>query len=82
TVSLAATMQASAGMPNFLLTEYFLSFDEVGSEICDVPLVPVRGFIDLPERPGIGIALKEDELLKRAASETPVRTLRTVSAEA
>ncbi|MBB4235882.1 mandelate racemase/muconate lactonizing enzyme family protein [Rhizobium esperanzae] len=82
TVSLAATMQASASMPNFLLTEYFLSFDKVGSDICDEPLVPVNGHIELTDRPGIGIALREDELRKRAASGTPFRTLRTVSAEA
>lgn len=82
TVSLAATMQASASMPNFLLTEYFLSFDKIGSAICDEPLAPVNGFIELTDRPGIGIALREDELLKRLANGTPFRTLRTVSAEA
>ena len=33
TVGLAATLQASAGMPNFLITEYFVNFEDVGREI-------------------------------------------------
>src|SRR5206468_5033563 len=33
TVGLAATLHASAGMPNFLITEYFVNFEDVGRAI-------------------------------------------------
>ena len=33
TVGLAATLHASAGMPNFIITEYFVNFAEVGAEV-------------------------------------------------
>src|SRR5262245_14297937 len=37
TVGLAATLQAAAGMPNFLITEYFVNFEEVGRAISRSP---------------------------------------------
>src|SRR5262249_10223981 len=38
TVGLAATLQASAAMPNFLITEYFVNFEDVGRAIARTPL--------------------------------------------
>lgn len=76
TLSLAATMQASAGMPNFLLTEYFMSFETLGAEISDDPLVPVDGYIALRDRPGIGLGLDEARLRRMIADGTPQRSFR------
>jgi galactonate dehydratase len=81
TVSLAATLQASAGMPNFLLTEYFLSFDELGRTICKAPLEPVDGFMRVPDTPGIGIELDEKVLNSMIADGTPLRSFRHPSDE-
>ena len=54
TVGLAATLQASAGLPNFLITEYFVNFEERGRSIARTPLVVEGGFIALPTAAGIG----------------------------
>ncbi|MFQ5931577.1 MAG: mandelate racemase/muconate lactonizing enzyme family protein, partial [Nitrospiraceae bacterium] len=57
TVALAATVQACAVMPNFLITEYFVNFTERGDEICLKPITVKNGYIHLPTGPGLGIEL-------------------------
>ena len=51
TVGLASTLQVSACMPNFLITEYFVSFEERGRELARVPFEVSNGFIALPTTP-------------------------------
>jgi galactonate dehydratase len=63
TIGLAATIQAAAGIPNFLITEYFVNFEQFGSEIADEPFEVVNGYIKVPTRPGLGIELRDDALL-------------------
>ena len=75
TVGLAATLHASAGMPNFLITEYFVNFEEVGKEIADQPFEVEDSYITLPERPGLGIDLDEQELRERPYRARPLRHL-------
>jgi hypothetical protein len=41
-------------MPNFIITEYFLPFEELGQRLCPNVLRPVDGYIALPEGPGLG----------------------------
>lgn len=82
TVALAATMQASAGMPNFLLTEYFMSFDKLGAEICEDPLVPIDGYIALRDKPGLGLTLDEAKIRRMIADGTPLRSFRSPADEA
>ena len=53
TIGLAATVHAAAGMPNFLITEYFVNFEEVGKAIAN-SLVPVNGMIDASHQPWLG----------------------------
>ena len=65
TVGLAATLHASAGMPNFLITEYFVNFEAVGAEIVDHPFAVLDGYIELPEAPGLGIDLNQEALRAR-----------------
>ncbi|MEM7407623.1 MAG: mandelate racemase/muconate lactonizing enzyme family protein [Pseudomonadota bacterium] len=75
TMGLAATLHASAGMPNFLITEYFVNFEETGSAISDAPFVVEDSHIALPERPGLGIDLDEQALLARPYQQRPLRNL-------
>ncbi|MDA0748185.1 MAG: mandelate racemase/muconate lactonizing enzyme family protein [bacterium] len=76
TVGLAATLHACAGMPNFLITEYFLNFEEIGNEIAISPFKVEDGYIHLPTTPGLGIELDEQALEKYPYQEFPTRTLR------
>lgn len=76
TIGLAATVQVSACIPNFLITEYFVNFEETGKEVAVKPLQVEDGYIKLPAGPGLGLELDEKELLKRPFQEYPKRTLR------
>lgn len=76
TLALAATVHASAVMPNFVITEYFLPFVELGREICPGMLEPVNGYIDLPTAPGLGVDLDEEVLAKYPGKQFPLRALR------
>jgi galactonate dehydratase len=76
TVGLAATLHAAAGMPNFLITEYFVNFEEVGRAIARSPFRVENSFIDLPGAPGLGIDLDEDALARYPCRDRPLRALR------
>lgn len=76
TVGLAATLHASAGMPNFLITEYFVNFEEMGRAINRTPFVVNASHIELPTTPGLGIDLDEEALAQRPYRERPLRNLR------
>jgi galactonate dehydratase len=80
-IGLAATVHAAAGMPNFLITEYFVNFEDVGKAIA-TPLVPVNGVIKLPTTPGLGVEINEDALAHYAYQEFPRRNLRQPTDEA
>jgi galactonate dehydratase len=75
TVALAATLHASAGMPNFLITEYFVNFEEVGRQIAYQSLEVKDSFITLSDSPGLGIDLDEQALLRRPYQQRPRRDL-------
>ena len=76
TIGLAATVQVSACIPNFLITEYFVNFEAVGQEIAPAALVPVDGYIALPTAPGLGVELDEAALLRRGYRPFPLRSIR------
>ena len=75
TVGLAATLQASAGMPNFLITEYFVNFEKVGKEIAQQAFEVEDSFITLPDTPGLGIDLDEHALGQRPYRPRSLRDL-------
>ncbi len=81
TVGLAATLQASAVMPNFLITEYFVNFTQLGDEIAREPIRVENGTIPLPECPGLGIDLDEEALARHPYRAFPARNLRQASEE-
>jgi galactonate dehydratase len=73
---LAATLQAAAGMPNFLITEYFVNFEQVGREIAQNPFKVENSYIALPTAPGLGLELDEAALARYPYREFPLRSLR------
>ncbi len=76
TVGLAATLQAAAGMPNFLITEYFVNFEEAGRAITRSPFPVENSHLVLPTTPGLGIDLDEDALARYPYREPSLRWLR------
>lgn len=64
TLGLAATMQVSAAIPNFLITEYFVNLEAFGEDIAKEPFKVEDGYIQVPTTPGIGIDLDEEALSK------------------
>ena len=81
TVGLAATVHASATMPNFLITEYFVNFEPIGKEVTTSMLVQEGGYVRLPTTPGLGVDFDEDALRARAYQHFPDRRLRTPADE-
>jgi galactonate dehydratase len=75
TMGLAASVHASAVMTNFLILEYFLSFEGIGFEIAIEPLKVEQGFIRLPKTPGLGVELKEEALARHQYKEFPKRSI-------
>ncbi len=76
TLGLAATMQVSAAIPNFLITEYFVNLEEFGKDIAKVPFEVKDSYIQVPTTPGIGIDLDEDRLANYPYQPFPARSPR------
>lgn len=74
-LGLSATVHASACMPNFIITEYFLPFVEMGEKVCKNQLKPVDGYIQLPKDPGLGLEIDESALLRFPYQSFPMRNL-------
>lgn len=96
TIGLAATLQASAGIPNFLITEYFVdltmesagggsgrpSIEGRGGFLTPTPFqVEEGGYIRLPTAPGLGIELDEASLKAHPYQPSPPRRIRQFSDE-
>ena len=81
TLSLSATVHASACMPNFIITEYFLPFEEIGQRLC--PNRSSRSTDTSRCREGPGLGLDVDEAAVRAAKgkQFPARTFRSIEEE-
>ncbi|RLI36506.1 mandelate racemase/muconate lactonizing enzyme family protein [Candidatus Bathyarchaeota archaeon] len=75
TIGLAASVQAAAVMTNFLILEYFVSFEAMGFEVAVEPLRVEKGFIRLPKTPGLGVELKEKALAQYQYKEFPKRPM-------
>ena len=72
-IGLAATAQAAACMPNFVITEFFVNLDPLSRAIADSPLEVEDGCIRVPDGPGLGMALDEDALRAHPYRQFPVR---------
>jgi len=75
-VALAATVHASAVMPNFIITEYFLPFVDFCDRISPNQLKPKRGYIELPTAPGLGVDVDEEALKRYPGKPYSNRALR------
>jgi galactonate dehydratase len=76
TVGLAATLQVSTCIPNFLITEYFVNLESFGHTIARSPFEVVNGYITIPKTPGLGIDLDEEALAKHPYQPFPARSPR------
>ena len=73
-LGLAATAHAGAGMPNFVITEFFVNLDAVSRRIADRPFDVIDGFIEVPQTPGLGMDLDEEALAAHAYRQFPARS--------
>jgi len=74
-ISTAACLQIAAAIPNFSIQEYPLGeLDPPKSEIVNRPLELVKGFLKIPDEPGIGIEIVDDAAEKFPAVVRPVNT--------
>ena len=81
TMALSATVHAAACMPNFIITEYFLPFEEIGARLCPNVLKPVNGYIALPDGPGLGLTVDEQVVRAEKGKPFPARSFRPLQEE-
>jgi L-alanine-DL-glutamate epimerase-like enolase superfamily enzyme len=81
TVGLAASIQAVACIPNFLIMEYPVAWEAVANEVARNPFRVVDSAIPLPTEPGIGIDLDEAALARFPYKGTAKRQLTDYTAE-
>jgi galactonate dehydratase len=81
TVGLACTLQVSACIPNFLITEYFVNFEALGREIGRSAFEVRDSYIDLPTAPGLGVELDESALSRHVLGNRQRRHIRTFDEE-
>lgn len=72
-VGVAASLQAMAGTPNFLIQEYG---GGAGETLFTKPLVFKDGYVELPTGPGLGIEISEAGLAANTATEWRLRNMR------
>ena len=58
-LSTAACIHVDASSPNFLIQEYVISDEEIRAAIQKEPLRIVDGYLEIPDRPGLGVDLDE-----------------------
>ncbi len=81
TVGLASTLQVSACIPNFLITEYFVNFEAAAGELNRQPFEVKDSHIALPTAPGLGVDLDEAWLTRHPLKERRPRHIRTYGEE-
>ncbi len=72
-VANAATLQLAATCPNFEILEIMYSDVEWRSDVCNEALEYADGYIKIPDKPGLGIEINEEECEKHPYT---VHTLR------
>ena len=72
-VGVAASIQAMAATPNFMIQEYG---GGAGDSLFVEPLSFKDGFIELPQKPGLGFEISEEGLEENKATSWRLRTMR------
>jgi galactonate dehydratase len=75
-VGLAAMVHGVAAMPNFLIGEYFVNFEEMSNLYNRTPIVAVDSYVALPTAPGLGVDMDEEALAAHSYQQRPMRKLR------
>ena len=81
TIGLGATIQVSATISNFLITEYFVNFEAFAKSVISHPFKVQDGYIKLPESPGLGVELDEDALARYPYSMQAMKQYRQFNEE-
>ena len=63
-VANAATLQLAACCPNFSILEIMYSDVTWRADVTNEKLTYADGYLDIPDRPGLGIEINEEECLK------------------
>ena len=61
-IHFAATAHMASAMPNTLTSEYWIGDNPIGDCILESPLRLENGYLETPDGPGLGIAVREDVL--------------------
>jgi galactonate dehydratase len=65
----AATVHVCAVIPNFLIAEYFVNFEEACGDVATQRIAVEDGFAELPTVPGLGIDIDVERLQRRPYKE-------------
>jgi galactonate dehydratase len=63
-VATAVNVHFAASTHNFLILEYHADDEGARLDIVDEPMKLVNGYLELPEKPGLGIDLNEEAMAK------------------
>jgi len=66
-IATMATVQVCASIPNFTILEYQWADVPWRDSILDEPIQIKEGYIEVPDKPGIGVEINKDELQKHLA---------------
>jgi len=62
-ISIATNVHLAAAIPNCPVVEYNITYNPLRASLVKDPLVPVDGFFEISDRPGLGVELDDDALL-------------------
>ena len=63
-IHIAASAHLAVATPNFVIMEYWVGENPLGDAVLTEPLRLEHGFLHLPPRPGLGLNLNEEALLR------------------
>jgi len=61
-ISIAASLQLSAALANFLIFEFMYPPNPLREELLKEPLEVKKGWMDIPDKPGLGVEIDPDKL--------------------
>ncbi len=70
-IATSATIQVAAFLPNFLILEFFLEDFPWLDKLISPPLKIEKGYVDVPTKPGLGINLNKNAIMKYPYKDVP-----------